>query len=157
MFFLTHDNLDFTDLEIIERFAMLDDSDVIMTLKQCLSHSDFVLSELCEMLLNRKLLKIKFTKKPISAQKIEKRIDKLKAEYGIRDEEAAYFVFTGVVSNVAYSDLEPINILTKNGKVKEFTQVGNEKSFKALNLKTTKYYYCYPKPKTAKELKVAHA
>ncbi len=150
-FFLTHDDLDFKDPNIIHRFALLDDSDVIMTLKQCLNHDDFVLRELCRMLLHRELLKIKFTKKPIAQEKIQKRIDKLKDQYHITDQEAAYFVFSGVVSNIAYSDLEPINILTKNNKVVEFTRVGNEKSFKALNLKTVKYYCCYPKPKEINE------
>ncbi|MGB3591593.1 MAG: phosphohydrolase, partial [Nonlabens sp.] len=120
-------------------------SDVVMTLKLGLNHSDFVLSELCAMLLNRNLLKIKFTSKPTSAAKIKKRIDKLCATHSLNENEAAYFVFSGSVSNTAYSIEKPIKIWSKNNKIVEFTRVGNEDSFKALNKKSTKFYYCYPK------------
>ena len=50
--------------EILLQFSLLDDTDLLAALKQWRNHSDFVLSKLCEMLLDRKLLHIKLKNKP---------------------------------------------------------------------------------------------
>ncbi|ARN77586.1 phosphohydrolase [Nonlabens spongiae] len=144
-FFLTSRNLDFKNARVLDRFALLDDSDVIMALKMNRNHKDFVLSELSKMILERELLKIKFTKKQTSPEKVEKKKQKLQQQYGISDHESSYFVFTGQVTNSAYAKAKPIKILSKSGKLTELIKAGKEESFKALANSVTKYYCCFPK------------
>lgn len=145
-FFLTNDITikDFNAANL-NRFARLDDTDLITTLKLGAQHKDFVLKELCQMILNRQLLKIKFAKEPVTSNKLAKKIKKLREVHDLSDHEAAYFVFSGAVHNLAYAKAKPIKILFKNGKLVELIKAGEEASFKALTKQVTKYYYCYPK------------
>lgn len=145
-FFLTNNvNIhDFKD-DVLERFARLDDTDLISALKVGARHSDFVLKELCQMILNRQLLKIKFTDKQVSGRKLAAKITDLKKAYKLSEEESRYFVFSGDVSNLAFAKAKPINILTKSGKVVSLLEAGDRSTMNALSKKNVKYYYCYPK------------
>jgi hypothetical protein len=58
----------------LEKFCLLDDSDVINSIKKWRTHSDPVLSILCNALLNRKLLKLRLQNEPITMEEVlEKR------------------------------------------------------------------------------------
>jgi HD superfamily phosphohydrolase len=129
----------------LQAFAAIDDADIIGLLKANVSHDDFVLRELCQMILNRQLLRIKLSKKKISKSKIQKKIEMLKKSYNLTDHEAQFFVFTGSVQHTAYAKAKPILILKKNGNIKELTKATTEPSIDALNEVVTKHYYCYPK------------
>lgn len=131
--------------ETLDKFASLDDTDLICVLKLGLNHYDFVLSELCGMILNRQLLKIKFTKNQVSAVKLEEKQQLLMDAYKISAHEASYFVFSGLVENIAYAKSNPLNILKKSGKTAELSTMGEQASFEALAKKVVKHYYCYPK------------
>src|SRR5690606_2721125 len=73
-FFIQNDIIlaDFTEA-VLNTFAKLDDNDIISAMKRWVDHEDFVLSNLCNMLLNRNLLKIKVKSKPFAVQKIEEK------------------------------------------------------------------------------------
>jgi HD superfamily phosphohydrolase len=129
----------------LEKFASLDDSDILAALKLGKDHKDFVLSELCAMILNRQLLKIKFSNKQVAPEKVQKHLNKLMQTYDLTEHEASYFVFSGFVVNVAYAKAQPIKILDKKGKLIELIKAGKEDSFKALLKEVRKYYCCYPK------------
>ena len=60
--FFLKQRIDITNLtnDILEKFSLLDDTDLLIALKTWSCHSDFVLKNLSERILNRKLLKIKF-------------------------------------------------------------------------------------------------
>jgi hypothetical protein len=133
------------DAEILEQFASLDDTDLICVLKLGMKHEDFVFRELCTMILNRQLLKIKFTKSIVAGNKLEEKKKMLMDTYNITAHEASYFVFSGSVGHCAYAKAKPLNILKKSGKVVELTTVGEHAYFKALTKNVVKHYYCYPK------------
>lgn len=127
-------------------FAQLDDYDIISALKEWQHHSDFVLSNLCQMIINRNLLKIKLKKKPIKKELFEKHIGKLMTKHKVSREEAAFFVFTGQVSNQAYHEKKQnISILYKTGKTEDIVKASDQLNLKALSKPVTKYYICYPK------------
>lgn len=145
-YFINNSDQDFvTNTDDLEKFASLDDSDIMTTLKLGKDHNDFVLSELCTMILNRQLLKIKFTDKQVAPKKVQKHLNKLMLTYDLTEHEASYFVFSGFVDNLAYAKAQPIKILNKKGKLIELIQAGKEDSFKALLKEVRKYYCCYPK------------
>lgn len=110
--------------EVLEMFALLDDTDIISAMKEWQFHPDVVLSKLSKMLLNRDLLKIKVRLNDFEEQKI-KRLQKLSLAKGVEEKDMKYFVFTGVMTNRAYNPgKEIIKILTKNGRVVDLTKIG---------------------------------
>ena len=138
---------DFDD-QTLEMFSRLDDSDVISAMKEWMYSEDFVLSNLCEMIINRNLLKVKIKKKKPSKDKLKKRSLALQEKYNISEKEAAYFVFEGEIANLAYKrEKDNINILHKNGKINDVVKVSDQFNLKALTNTVTKYYMCYPKVK----------
>jgi hypothetical protein len=132
--------------ETLEVFAQLDDYDIISAMKHWQHHDDFVLSNLCEMIINRNLLRVKLKNKIIKNSSLEKHIEALKNKYNITTKEAAYFVFTGSISNQAYQlNTKSINILHKSGKIEDIVKASDQLNLKALSKAVTKYYICYPK------------
>ena len=134
--------------EVLNTFAQLDDVDIMSAMKSWQHNEDFVLSNLSQMIMERKLLKIKFKNKKVNLTSFEKHIKNLKNKYNITNEEASYFVFGGEVTNQAYqSKDQQINILLKTGKVKDINKASNHLNLKVLSKPITKYYICYPKEK----------
>ncbi len=132
--------------EILERFAALDDVDVLAAIKSWQHNDDFVLSNLCKMVLHRKLLKIKMKKKAFSVAELQKQSAIFQNKHSISEEEAAYFVFTGSIQNTAYTrDKQNINIFRKNGKIEDVTEASDHLNLQALSRTVTKYYMCFPK------------
>ncbi len=147
LFFMKHKiSRDNFDSDILNKFAQLDDIDLLSAIKDWQSHQDFVLSRLCRMVINRTLLKIKLKKKPIAKELVSKYATKFKEHHKVSDEECEYFVFTGMISNRAYdSASQNINILKKNGKITDVAKASDHLNLKALSKTVTKYYICYPK------------
>ncbi|PTM06273.1 MAG: phosphohydrolase [Bacteroidetes bacterium] len=138
---------EFTD-DVLETFAQLDDVDILSAMKSWQYHNDFVLRNLSQMIMERELLTIKFKNKEVKPASFKKHMDALKTKYQITDEEAAYFVFGGHVTNQAYQAKEQkINILLKTGKVKDIIKASDHLNLEVLSKPVTKYYICYPKAK----------
>ena len=132
--------------EVLQRFSLLDDTDLLAALKQWRNNSDSVLSKLCEMLLDRRLLHIKLKSKPIPLEKFRARYAELKEKHNFSDAEAAYFVFSDKIAHRAYDpDKENINVLKSNGKLVDVARASDHLNLKALSKTVTKYYICYPK------------
>ena len=136
------------DTRVLKTFSRLDDYDIISAMKNWIDHPDFVLSNLCEMLLNRNLLKVKFKKKPVPSAKLEQYNQKVQKQFKLSRKEATYFVFSGKVYNIAYSSGEDkIQVLHANGKISDVAKASDQLNLKALSTPVTKYYICYPKTK----------
>jgi hypothetical protein len=134
--------------ETLNVFGQLDDFDIISAMKNWQYHDDFVLSHLCEMIINRNLLKIKMKNNSIKKSSLKKHIDAMVKTYNISEHEAKYFVFTGSISNQAYQlDTKQINILHKSGKIEDIVKASDQLNLKALSKPVIKHYICYPKAK----------
>ena len=149
LFFLNSEiKLDDFTSDTLEIFAKLDDYDIVAAMKDWQYHDDFVLKNLCEMILNRELLKIKMKNKPIKTSELISYSNALMDKYNISKVEADYFVFNGEITNVAYKNKKQnINILLKSGKIKDIVKASDQLNLKALSKPVTKYYMCYPKKK----------
>ncbi len=147
LFFLTNKiDIDNFNAEKLHLFSKLDDVDIVSAIKRWQDSSDFVLSELCKMVINRKLLHIKVKSKPISAEKREKYFNSFKEKYSLTNEETKYFVFSGKLSNKAYDkEKQHINILKKNGKINDVVKESDHLNLNTLSDTVTKYYMCFPK------------
>ncbi|RKE95321.1 HD domain-containing protein [Ichthyenterobacterium magnum] len=136
------------DKSTLDIFSRLDDTDIVAAMKEWQYQDDFVISNLCSMIINRDLLKIKVKNKPIKKELLNKHIKRLVDTYNITKKEAAYFVFNDKISNQAYqAKTQHINILQKTGKVVDITKASGQFNIKALSKPVTKYYICYPKEK----------
>ena len=134
--------------ETLDIFSKLDDYDIISAMKVWQNHDDFVLRNLCEMIINRDLLKIKIRKERISNKSLDTHVKSLMEKHNISIQEAEYFVFTGEISNQAYQQQKQnINILYKNGKIEDIVKASDQLNIKALSKPVIKYYICYPKEK----------
>ena len=130
----------------LDLFAQLDDVDILWAIKSWQDHDDFVLSKLCKMIINRRLLHVKLKNKPINEDKLNRHFLSFKNEHQLTDEETAYFVFSGEIKNQAYnSKSQNINILRGNGRITDVAKASDQQYLKTLSKTVTKYYMCYPK------------
>lgn len=127
----------------LEMFCELDDSDVTSAIKMWQTNDDRVLSDLCRMLILRKLYKVTFSTASLASILSEKR-EQIKKEKGIREQDLDYYVFTGQTSNKTYNiNEELIKIETKTGEVKNITEIDDTLVNQALARAVHKNYICY--------------
>ncbi len=132
--------------KVLDTFAQLDDYDIMSALKAWQHHDDYVLGELCRMIINRDLLKIRMHTEKVDKTKADELRDMLMQEQGLTEKEAAYFVFKGKIKNQAYNKTgEPIHILKKDRTVEDVVEASDQLNLKALSKPVTKYYLCFPK------------
>ncbi|MGB0916464.1 MAG: HD domain-containing protein [Flavobacteriales bacterium] len=130
--------------ELLSLFADLDDFDVLTSVKVWKSHPDVVLSKLSGFLINRNLLKIKMYSEEVSAEKLASLRTELASQWNITEEEASYFVFTDSIANSAYNlKHDRINILFKDGEVKDITEAADTLSLSVLSKPVEKHFLCY--------------
>jgi len=140
---ITHDDF---DEKILDKFAQLDDFDIMSAIKAWQFHDDFVLSSLSKMLINRDLLKIRMVSEKVEQGDVEALRKKLIELQPMSEKEADYFVFKGKIKNQAYNKAgEPIRILKKDKTVEDVVEASDQMNLKALSKPVTKYYICFPK------------
>lgn len=136
------------DVKTLEMYSKLDDYDIISAMKNWQYHDDFVLKNLCDMIINRDLLKTKIIEEKIDKTKLDIHKEKLMKKYSISEKEASYFVFSGEISNLGYQkEKQNIKVLLESGKTIDITDASNQLNLSALSKPATKYYICYPKAK----------
>jgi len=142
--FLKRDVTDLDDLKTLQLFCQLDDYDLLSTIKKWMDEKDTVLSLLCRLLVERRLLKVEFTSSNPDPSKIEKLKNEVAQNLNISKDEAGYFVFSGEAVNTTYDPRdERINILFKDGSVKDISQVDNALIHQTLSSPVKKFYICF--------------
>ena len=130
--------------EALEHFAMLDDSDVICAIKVWSSHTDFVLSTLCKAFTNRKLFKVEIGTEPINNEKRNNQLAQYIEYFNVNIHEASYFMGEEIVSTDTYSpEDDNINILYKDGTVKDIADASDMLNITVLTKKVEKHYFCF--------------
>lgn len=128
----------------LEKFCLLDDYDVTTTIKQWMFHPDKVLSLLCRCLIDRSLLKVRLQATPFSEENVTSLRQQVSRQESITMEEAHYLVFTGQAVSTTYDPSEEkINILFKNGEVRDISQVDNALIQQTLASPVKKFYICH--------------
>jgi HD superfamily phosphohydrolase len=144
LWFLKNENYSDAD-EVLERFSLLDDSDVMASIKSWTKHPDKILSHLANGLMNRKLFRVYLQKEAFKTSEIDEFKTKVKHYFNITENDLKYFVFSESIVNTTYSDMnEKINIL-KRGELTDISDASDMLSPAALNHDVIKYYICYPK------------
>lgn len=132
--------------ELLKQFVLLDDYDIMASIKAWMSHDDKVLSLLCRNMIDRHLFKIQLQNKKFSEAEKNAWLEKVMKKYKFTKKEAEYFVFTESVNNSAYNASEfKINILYNDGSLMDVARASDQLNIKMLSKRVTKYFICYPK------------
>ena len=130
--------------QLLQQFAKLDDHDIYACLKQWMNHEDIVLSKLSNMIINRKLLKVKIQNTPFSQKAIADKKTAVMQKLHLHRNLVDYFVFSDKISNSAYSyEKAKINILLKDGSIKELKDASDQTLNQMLNKRVNKFFLCY--------------
>lgn len=133
------------DQSVLDKFAALDDYDILGAIKVWQDHPDKVLSMLSTRLVNRDLFKIEISKDPFSPDRICLEKEMVRNQFDLNDEEIEFFVYTDVLSNNAYNQhKQNINMLMKNGEIIDLSKASDNLNISALANPVEKYFLCYP-------------
>jgi uncharacterized protein len=127
-FFLEHDiaSADMENPEVLARFVRLDDTDILMALKNFTQSQDPVLKLLSEGLVHRRLFRIELQSQPFETEYQAAIFRKVQQQWQLNNHDASYLIKSGVESNRAYDDRrEEIKIAFKNGLVLPISQVSD--------------------------------
>ncbi|MFO7723136.1 MAG: HD domain-containing protein [Bacteroidales bacterium] len=136
------------DPGVLECFALLDDFDLITSVKTWAEHPDPVLSKLAGMLISRSLFRCELQHDPFPRQFTDTKVRIAMQQLDCTAEEALFFVYTDITTNSAYTpDSGPIMILMKDGSVKSLSEVSDQLDISYHSQMVSKHYCCYPKGK----------
>lgn len=136
---------DFND-KALNNFALLDDADIFIALKNWQFHSDNVLSLLSSAIINRKLFHVTLVSKEEFDSKLNRYKELCKEKLEVENNLLDYFVFGDKLKNQAYDlKAEPIRIFTKDRGVIDVLEASDQYNLKALSEPVYKYFICYPK------------
>ena len=132
------------DGEALTRFMELDDNDIWTALKVWSSHPDTVLSVLSEAMINRRLFRIEISEQPFDEERAEVLQKRFAEKYRISQQEAACFISSDNLSTDMYSEKDDsIDILYKDGSVKDISRASDMLNIELLSKKVVKYYFAY--------------
>jgi HD superfamily phosphohydrolase len=136
---------EFTAIEQIDlsAYCQLDDTDIMYAIKKWQTHSDPILSLLCNRLLNRKIYKCQLQSEPITDAALNQALTATKARFNVDDKAVAFLCFKGETSNTLYkNDSENIHILLKKGGISTISEVQNALIVESLSTPVKKFYIC---------------
>jgi len=130
--------------EAINNFVMLDDSDMICAIKVWSTHTDIVLSELCKAFTNRRLFKVEVGTDVVKDSIRQQHLRQYQQHFGVTTNEAEYFMGDETVSTDTYSpEDDTINILYKDGSIKDIADASDMLNISVLTKKVEKHFFCY--------------
>ncbi|MBL6964457.1 MAG: HD domain-containing protein [Bacteroidetes bacterium] len=147
--FFLHNELkmdDFNNPKVLDKFADLDDADILHAIKGWCRHPDIVLATLSKGIIDRKLLKIELANKPFSNKQLLDSKENVIRKLKISEKEAGYFVFSDSMQNTLY-DMhgEKINVLMSDGKMTDISSASSGFNLSLLIEPIQRFYFCYPK------------
>jgi HD superfamily phosphohydrolase len=130
--------------EAILNFADLDDNDIWCAMKAWTKQPDKVLAILSKGLINRNLFKTEYFTSPVSENLIADKTARFASIYGISQEDAASLVSSNEISTNMYNEADDsIDILFKDGTVKDIAIASDMLNIQLLSKKIGKYCLCF--------------
>ena len=121
-------SLDPSAPDFLDRFAEVDDDDIMVAVKHWQHSDDEILSTLCKNMVNRRLPAIRFSNEPFPEPK------------------PSYFEGTGKLANRSYDfNDQEIKVLYKDGRCLPISEASDQLDRHFLEKQVTKYYHFYPK------------
>ena len=132
--------------QLVKWFTAIDDTEIMYGLKQWRYAKHPILSDFCNRLIDRRLLKIRFYKQMVPAEEVLRVRNYYQEALNLPEEASASYVFGKQVSNRAYEarNAESIQILYKDGSTRDLADASDLANIGALRREVVKYYLCYP-------------
>ena len=131
------------DAHALDQFCALDDHDIMHAIKRWSAHPDKVLSLLCSRFLNRKMYKTTIQSEPFLPATIAAKQKESLDSFGLKTSEVDFVCFTGEATNTLYQTKdERINILFKDGSIKDISLIDNALIHQNLSAAVKKNYIC---------------
>jgi HD superfamily phosphohydrolase len=138
---ITKDQL-MNDPLVLINFSLLDDIDIFASIKMWIQSEDKILSLLCDMMINRKLYKVRLQNVAFEQILINRTKEKVRKKYNLNERDIEYYFFSGNITNSAYSSNEKINILFKDGRVIDIAEASDLPNISIMTTTVTKYFIC---------------
>ena len=130
-----------TNRDVLDAYTAMDDHDVIAAVKTWQYSKDFVLSKLCQDLLNRRFFKVTVLNDGDDMPDGESLTAQYVKSFGISPEEAQYFHGVRTVSTDTYNaDDGGIRILMNDGQVRDLADASDMLNHSVLNKHVRKHY-----------------
>lgn len=135
-----------TNPERLFAFSQLDDVDIMASIKEWVNHDDLILSQLCKGLIDRNLSKIEIQNEPFDPHHIAEIKENIKKRYELSEKELDYFFYQNKIAIHSYDNRKnKINLLFKDGSIKEITEVADQLNMSVMIDSKTKHFIYYPK------------
>ncbi len=132
--------------ETLKCFALLDDYDVLASIKVWCTHPDKVLSAISKGLIDRNLFRVMIANAPFDESILENVKKRIETRLGISAEESSFMVASGIISNNAYDPYShKINILDKDGQVSDISDLSGQLNIAVYSQIVSRYFICFPK------------
>lgn len=141
-----HDRASFNDPAVLTDFLKLDDHDIMGAVKVWCDHPDKVLARLATDLTQRHNLHIRLRDARWTDEEVQALRTHVSNTLGITPEESAHFVLTGRIVNNAYDPAKDrIELLFKDGTVRDIAQASDNLGIAALARPVEKWYLAWPR------------
>ena len=131
------------DAHALAQFCALDDHDIMHAIKRWSTHPDKVLSLLCSRFLSRQLYKTTIQSEPFLPATIAAKQKQSLDAFELDPSKVGYVCFTGEATNTLYQTKdERINILFKDGSIKDISLIDNALIHQNLSAAVKKNYIC---------------
>lgn len=139
-----------SDADSLDNYMNLDDNDIFSALKVWQSHADPILSLLARDFIGRNIFRVEVTDEsnPVSSAESgnqEEIVQQLASKYDISiDDARKYLVSNLTIGRDMYStDEDKIEILMKDGTIKDISEVSDILNIETLSKKVRKNFFCY--------------
>ena len=130
--------------EALKMYEELDDSDIWSAMKAWKHSDDKILSTLACDMLDRQIFKVEIHDEPITDERIEQLQTEIAQKMGIDKKDAHYLMSVNRIQKDMYSiDDDSIDILYKDGSIKDISEASEILNVALLSKKIRKYYLCY--------------
>jgi hypothetical protein len=133
-----------THPEALAYYGELDDSDIWSAMKAWKHHQDKILSTLAIDMLDRHIFKVEVLEEEPTAERIDELKRAIAQKMDIAYEDAHYMMSLNTIQKDMYNvDDDKIQILYKNGEIKDISEASELLNVQLLSKKIRKYYLCY--------------
>ncbi len=130
--------------EALTMYEELDDSDIWSAMKAWKHSDDKILALLAANMLDRRIFKVEVFEEPPTQEQLDSLQEQIARAIGVSFADASYLISLDTIQKDMYSvDDDSIDILYKDGTVKDITEASEILNIALLSKKIRKYYLCY--------------